>query len=221
MPEIGKEFKPLSEVLEADRTNASFAVLDPEAPGNVRPLGLADRYEDASMLALPTSVPDGIRGYFDAARMLWVYGWLYYPFYTWASLHASICVEMALKQRFSEDVAPLPRTRRRFEGMLHEAVERGWVTPDGMSRIRKRWSSPEAIAFRELMQREVGPEAVAPLPTPEEAIADLKRYLDNVRSLRNVAAHPDNYSYGLPNHGYVGLEIARDIIQQLYPGHNG
>lgn len=217
MPEIGKEFKPLAEVLEADSTNAGFVVIDPEAPGYHRTVTLADRYADAESLALPASVPAGIRGYFDAARMLWVYGWLYYPFYTWASLHASICVEMALKQRFREDIEPLPKTRRRFEGMLHEAVDRGWVSPEGMTRIRERYSNPDSIVLMELMRREFGAETAASLPTPEESVAGLKRYLDNVRQLRNIAAHPDGHSYGLPNHGYVGLELARDIIQQLYP----
>jgi hypothetical protein len=72
------------------------------------------------------------------------------------------------------------------------------------------------MALGEFMRREHGIELFALPPTPEEAIAGLKRYLDNVRYLRNVAAHPEQYSFGLPNHGYVGLEIARDIILQLY-----
>lgn len=218
MPEIGQEFKSLAEILEVDRTNESFAVVDLDAPGHLRPITLADTHAQAESLALPRSVPEGIRGYFDAARMLWVHGWLYYPFYTWANLHASICVEMALKQRFREDSVPLPKVRRRFEGMLHEAVDRGWVRPEGMTRIRERHKNPDALALGELMRRELGIELFAPPPTAEEAAADLKRYLDNVRYLRNVAAHPEQHSYGLPNHGFVGLEIARDIIQQLYPG---
>lgn len=220
VPEIGREFKPLAEVLEVDRTNASFAVIDPQAVGQMRPVTLADRHAQVDSLALPQSVPDGIRGYFDAARMLWVYGWLYYPFYTWASLHASICVEMALKQRFREDSVPLPKARRQFEGMLHEAVDRGWVLSDGMTRMRERYNNPDSMALREFMRRELGAEIFAPPPTPDEAVAELKTYLDNVRYLRNTAAHAEQHSYGLPNSGYVGLEIARDIIQQLYPATN-
>lgn len=56
---------------------------------------------------------------------------------------------------------------------------------------------------------------------PELLDSDLRRYLDAVVEtfpyLRKVQAHPRGYSYTLPGHGRLMIELTRDLIAQLFP----
>jgi hypothetical protein len=42
---------------------------------------LDDQYELLKYFELHTGVPEDVRGYMATVVTLWVYGWLYYPFY--------------------------------------------------------------------------------------------------------------------------------------------
>lgn len=92
-------FKRLADLTQADPRNQLWVVLDPSIPGGTRPITVADEYAEMAYLELPPSVPDDIRQHFAAVRMLWVYGWFYYPFYTWAGFHAAACAESALRRK--------------------------------------------------------------------------------------------------------------------------
>ena len=202
-------FKPFEALTEAG-TNL-FAVIDPASPEGVRQRALRDDYNDASDLVLPEGVPAGIRDYFDGARMLWVYGWFYYPFYSMAAVHSYLCVELALDERVAREGIVLTRKQRTLEAKLAVAVERQWFSPDAFGTMRRRIERARFYATEEGITE--------PLPglAPEALSADMVRLLSHLRHFRNAAAHPDGLTVWLPGMSYVQLEFVRDLLAQLFP----
>jgi HEPN domain-containing protein len=208
-------FKPLDKITDPSFT--AFATIDPDHPGYLRPTELRDYHADAVALALPESVPESVRDYFDAARMLWTYGWYYYPFFSLAAVHGTLCIELALKERFRREGETLPRRKASLESMLREASQRGWIVPEGFATIRRRKENEEYWGRIE-EDLEEG-EVVATLD-PEEQATRLKdgmhRLLQTIRYFRNMRAHPKGLSLRLPGTSYTELEFVRDLIAQLF-----
>jgi hypothetical protein len=200
----GEEWKLLAQLTEADPSSAGFLVLDPSSSSEARRIGPADNYSAASELRLHGGVPPGIRGYFDAALMLWVYGWFYYPFYTWAGFHAGAAAEAALRARFNA-----PSKKRTFASMIDQAVARKWITPERFRRIVLQ--KEEAARLSEISS-DIG-EAAARYDWNEH----LRPQLAAFRSVRNWHAHPESLNYVTPHMGYDLLEFSSDIISQLFP----
>jgi hypothetical protein len=209
-------FKSLDEITEPSVT--AFATIDPEHPGYVRPTELRDYHADAMALALPASVPESVRDYFDAARMLWTYGWYYYPFFSLAAVHGTLCIELALKERFRQEGETLSRRMASLESMLGEASQRGWIVPEGFATIRRRKENEEYWGPIEEDIEDIEPVAT---PNPEKQATRLKdgmhRLLGTIRYFRNVRAHPKGLSLRLPGSSYTELEFVRDLIAQLFP----
>lgn len=232
--------KPLEQLFAPDPANLGFVALD-SATGRGRPVTLADQHARAAVLALPAHVPEDVRGYFDSARTLWVYGWLHYPFYTWAGLHAGICVEMALKQRAAADGLPGGAQRWTLERLLREAVVRDWVRaadfpllPEVLARRREMAQVLRAVAAYEAERggSEDGTGGELPVisvpagggdrdgadaPTAAELEEIMATRLGAYRQLRNAQAHASAHSYMLPHHGLGMLRMARSVIAQLFP----
>jgi hypothetical protein len=173
---------------------------------------LADDHAAASKLALPASVPEAIRDYFDAARMLWVYGWFYYPIYSMAVVHASLCVEPALKEKCRIEGRTLSREERSLKGMLDVAVDSKWLRPHGFESMRRRQERQDewASVF----------DADGARRSPEEENAEfhesMRRLLEHVRYFRNRRAHPTGLALWLPNMSLTELSFSRDLIAQLF-----
>jgi len=208
-------FKALDAITEPSVT--AFATIDPEHPGYMRPTELRDYHADAVALALPASVPENVTDYFDAARMLWTYGWYYYPFFSLAAVHGTLCVELALKERFRQEGETLSRRRGSLESMLDQATQRGWIVPGGFAAIRRRKENEDYWGPIEADLEES--EAAAP-PNPDEQATRLHdgmhRLLKTIRYFRNVRAHPKGLSLRLPGSSYTELEFVRDLIAQLF-----
>lgn len=216
---MGRSFKAVDEITKSDV--AGFVVLDPEAPGFIRPVSLADDYEGALSLALPETVPAIVSTYWDATRMLWLYGWFYCPFYSMATVHANFAVELALKERFRTESIKLSRKNSTLERMLEIAVEREWLVPEQFSNFkRRRQREREWEATRAAIQ-EVDPDFFASPSTPPvdrkaELVGAMKRHLETLRRLRNDRAHPDGLYVVVPGMTYSEIEYARDLIAQLF-----
>jgi hypothetical protein len=208
-------FKSLEAITSPSVT--AFSTLDPAHPGFLRPTELRDYHEAAAVLSLPASVPECVRGYFDAVRMLWVYGWFYYPFYSLATIHSGLCVEMALKERFQLEGLVLTRETRRLKNLLEEATRRRWIVPDGFTTIRRR---KENENFWLEMDADIDDEAPGPkldIVEQESRLEEgMQRLLDNMREFRNRGAHPTALPLRLPGMTYTRLEFARDLIAQLF-----
>jgi hypothetical protein len=190
-----------------------FVVLDSSVSEGVRSHLLHDDYEAAKELGLPDGVPQSIRDYFDGARMLWLYGWFYYPFYSMAAVHSYLCMELALKERLKTDSVVLPRKQRKFAGMLRFAIEQEWFAPRGFGTIRRR------IEREDQYVEEIADLGI-PMPSVDRERTlhdDMVRLLGHIRSFRNTAAHPEGLTLLLPNMTYTQLEFTRDAISQLFP----
>lgn len=206
-------FKPLAELKQADSRNQLWVVLDRSAPGGTRPLTLEDEHAEMACLELPPSVPENVRHDFAAVRMLWTYGWFYYPFYTWAGFHAAICAEGALLQR-------LGYSERRDEhspglrSLLKEAVSLGLIRDEGFEhaqRLRKA-RDEDRESYRQIADVTGHAEIL------EDKVRDyVDTLVDTFPHLRNMHAHPRSYFYTLPGGGRLMVELTRDLIAQLYP----
>jgi hypothetical protein len=136
---------------------------------------------------------------------------LYSPFYTWAGFHASTCAEGALKRRLGSGTGK-PLTLKQ---MLDAAVDQGILSAHGFTRVKDGFKRrKEAVR---LMRELTGNASVAEDPTPEALEQIVRAQVDIFRQRRNSQAHPSGFSYGLPNWGCVSLEIARDLILQIFP----
>jgi hypothetical protein len=74
---------------------------EPDPTGKLFPLLSLDvQYEMVLQYCqIHGDVPEDVRSYFNVAVTLYLYGWLYYPFYTLASERSFFAVEMALRKR--------------------------------------------------------------------------------------------------------------------------
>jgi len=206
-------FKALADLSQSDPRNQLWVVIDQSLPGGTRPITLVDEYSEMAYLELPPSVPDDIGHHFAAVRMLWVYGWFYYPFYTWAGFHAAACAESALHRKLGVKETGT-RFGPSFKKLLKIAVGRGLLRDEGFEHARRlRAKRDEAREmYREIAQVTGHPKRLHP---------HLRRYVDTLVEtfpyLRNVQAHPRGYSYTLPGHGRLMIELTRDLITQLFP----
>lgn len=209
----GKEFKPLSELIEPDGSSTCYAVRDPSHPEGFRAITLEDTYRSVEVLRLPEDVPPEIRGYFDTARTLWVYGWFHYPFYTWAAVHADFSCEMGLRARLKGDVNP----KMPLHSMLRLAVEKGLLHANGFTRLRNRHVSR---AWMNELLEEIG-YRMPSTSEPENPHQVVSTYLNTFRELRNMRVHAEGLSYMPSGSGFVSLEFARDLLTQLFHDENG
>jgi hypothetical protein len=187
------EFRPLEEIAAMDPANLSFGRRN-QATRELHRFTLADRHAQAAALQLPVSVPEDVCRYYDASRMLWVHGWFYYPFYTWAGLHAAFAAELALSIRI-QNSDQVSRPKRLYH-MREFGVEAGWFSKEGFRRLRHQQVTSGSDEERQLLRFQV----------------------HSFRELRNWQAHPDRFSFSLPSYGLIGLEFACDFIAQLFRG---
>jgi hypothetical protein len=208
--------KPLSELTEPDRRHNYVVVIDPAAPGHRRPLTLEDQYSKIAHLELSGDVPEAVRSAFSVASMLWIHGWFYWPFYTLSSLHAYLCLDMALAIRIAKaDGITDPRWHTpSLTKMLERAINERWIVDDGIAHARraKERAKQEIEAWPEEWR-----DKLAPNPWEESDQRYCEILLDVIPKLRNALAHPNSYwhdGYGSP---VLDLENVHGMIQQLFP----
>ena len=190
-----EELKKLEEVLEPDKRQKHFAVINWE-DGSDRPLTLEDIYRSASSIELHDAVPEKIRSHFATAQNLLVYSWFYYPFNVTAQFLAFVALEYALRERLK------PEKRISFKNLVRRAVQEGLVREEGFSHIRNGEEPERAL------QEELGifPQRV-------------KKYgeilIESIPFLRNELAHGSSM---LHPGGVTSVRICAEFINQLFPG---
>jgi hypothetical protein len=207
--------KPLDQLTAPDGRHRAFARMDESAPGFRRPLALEDQYSKVAELELADTVPESVRSAFAVARMLWIHGWFYWPFYTLAGFHAYLCLDMALAMKIIT-----------VDGI----TDPGWRTPSLSNMfdraLRERWIQDEGIAhakrFRDQAREQYDslPEEWRSQMAPDPW-ADLdQRYCqilgETIPSLRNTMAHPKQYWHGSYGDSRLDLENVHGLIQQLF-----
>jgi len=210
---MGWGFKSSSELFKS--TADAWMTRDPSVPGGFRPRTIEDDHAVAAQLALSEHIPEALRDYFDATRMLWVYGAVYYPFFSMAAVHAGLCIELALKERYRAEGIEAESNPPTLAHRLRHAVNAGWLSPDEFTAIRSRRHEHKFLveAMRNSGLQE---EIEEPDESPAGRSAALAALIENARELRNLHAHPDFLMLLMPNWALGHLVFTRELIEGLF-----
>lgn len=159
--------KSLHEVMEQDKRNESFVVVNPETGGE-RPFTLEELYNRIQAIQLTEAVPIEVREQFDIVLNLLLYSWFVYDFSTSALMLANATVEMALNLKYEEEMGGKSRRRPRLRKLLQQAVKSGWIVDGDFSHLDEAKYSPNGTKY------------CKPLP-------------DILPSLRNSLAHGSSF----------------------------
>jgi hypothetical protein len=192
--------KSKEQFFERDPTNDFFPFLS-----------LEKHYEIVAQYCnLHDGVLDDVHNYFNAVVTLYLYGWLYYPFYTLASERSFFAVEMALRKRLPpKKLDKKGRDPRFLRDLLEEAKEAGLLRDEGFPSLENRRANEE-----ELNQHMADILGHAPEPK-QEPYSDV--VIRTFPWLRNRFAHPDMQNIMPPGPALDGLILAAEIINQLWP----
>ena len=193
--------KKIEQFFERDPTNEFFSLLT-----------LQHLYDCVSQYCtVHEGVPEDIRDYFHVVVSLYLYGWLYYPFYTLASERSFFAVEMALRKRFPpQKLDKKGRDRRSLRDLLTEAKAGGMLRDEAFPSLENRRANAEELNqhMAEILGRE-------PESQPEVPYVDV--LIGTSPWLRNRFAHPDMQTILTPGQALDGLILAAEIINQLWP----
>lgn len=216
--ELTEQLKPLAELLIADPRHLSFVLLDRSAPGGLREPSVADYHAEVADLELSEAVPPGVRSAFAVVRMIWLFGWYYWPLHTIAGFQALLCLDIALGLRIQAvDGTWAPGMwRPSFTDVIERAVHERWITDDGISHARRLQDQRERYASR--MEDVAGFDSLAPAARDDQRYSKL--LAEVLPDTRNRSAHPANYWHSLPGDAFLTIENVRDIIAQLFPSES-
>jgi hypothetical protein len=193
--------KNKAQFFEPDPTNEVFSLLT-----------LEKQYEIVSQYCdLHDGVPDDVHSYFNAIVTLYLYGWLYYPFYTLASERGFFAVEMALRERFPPKKLNKKGQDPRFlADLFRETKEAGLLRDEGFPSLENCRANAEELNqhMAEILGRDPGPQ-------PKVPYVDV--LIQSFPWLRNRFAHPNMQSIMPPGPALDGLILAAEIINQLWP----
>jgi hypothetical protein len=121
------------------RAKTKELILDPDPRSAGLGPPLEKQYDLLEYFDLHAGVPDSIRSYMNSVVTLWLYGWLYYPFYPLAIFLSTTAVEMALKERFPKK----GRDHRGLKKLLRKAKGTGLLRDEGFpSLVHRRENAP-------------------------------------------------------------------------------
>ncbi|MGB6877727.1 MAG: hypothetical protein WBD87_17015 [Candidatus Acidiferrales bacterium] len=137
--------KSVEEFLKPDPTSMAWGLSSIE-----------DHYELIEGLRLNANVPQPVRDYFDSIITLYLYGWLYYHFYTLTQFLSATAVEMALRERLPKQLDPKTgRDKRGLRLLLRQAKNTGLLRQEdlpefnleavvqGLPLIRNKFAHPD------------------------------------------------------------------------------
>jgi hypothetical protein len=192
--------KAKQQFLQPDPTNDFFPFLS-----------LEKQYEIVSKYCeLQGEIPEDVRSYFNAVISLYLYGWLYYPFYTLANFLSSVVVEMALRERFPWRPSHVGEDRRGLKMLLKEAKAAGLLRDEGLPTLENARANAEQVRqeLNEFMSQQTEPK-------PKVPYVDV--LIETLPKIRNSFAHPDMHEILAPGQALNGLILAAEIINQLWP----
>lgn len=190
--------------VETIKGKEQFFDPDPRSAGLGPPL--EQQYELLEYFRLHDGVRDAVRSYMNAVVTLWLYGWLYYPFYPLAIFLSATAVEMALKERFPKK----GRDGRGLKKLLPMAKNAGLLRDEGFPSLKYRRENAALL----------GQAIAAIVSKPPESLAE-EPYVDvvieSLPKIRNDFAHPDMHTIMPPGMAVDSLIVAAEIINQLWP----
>lgn len=190
--------------VETVKSKELFLDPDPRSAGLGPPL--EKQYDLLEYFDLHAGVPDSIRSYMNSVVTLWLYGWLYYPFYPLAIFLSTTAVEMALKERFPKK----GRDHRGLKKLLRKAKDAGLLRDEGFpSLVHRRENAPG-------LEQETG-EIIGGLPHSPSTTSYVDVIIENLPEIRNKFAHPEMHAILPPGMAVDSLVLAAEVINQLWP----
>jgi hypothetical protein len=184
--------------MEHVKPREEFLKPDPRWGDSLDGAALDGLYEYAGRLLLHGGVPEIVRSYFNSTVMLWLYGYLYYPFFATAANQSFLAVELALKRRFPE------LKDQTLQPLLEHAVKAGALSDDKYPSLPARRESARQLAMA----------AGYPPPEPEPYVPILAKTMPRIR---NRWAHPKLHAIVTPGMAFDDLVLAQETINQLWP----
>jgi len=220
-----ERLRPPEYVCEPDPRSTMLVRID-RSNGTVGEVELRDHHDEVAGFVLHAGVPEEIVVQFETSKNVYLYAWFVYRFYPVAEQHCLACLELALRERFKEEI----RTRKvNFPGkyptlypLLKYAVDQGIVKNEGFEKWRNRRiinsrARVEMEKFREMTEKGLTEIAWSEADIeikPEDLEWDYTAMLVKVLpDLRNDYAHG---SKDLHNQSLRTVQIVSEIINQLY-----
>jgi hypothetical protein len=210
---------------QADTRSEGIALVDAKG---IRPVTLADRYEDIQSFELNLAVPHSIRVHFETAKNVYLYSWFVYRFFPVAEQQALTSLEFALRER----LPPPANTRKgkpKREGLsdrLTRARDLGLIRNESLQ-IRGRMAmriARERFKFEALeeMVRTGATEMILDESKVQPSEEDLSHdwigaLIKSLPEIRNDYAHGSNRLHSTI---LLTFEIVSDLINQLYPNES-
>ncbi len=186
--------------METVKNKEQFFEPDPRSQG----LGpaLENQYELLDYFRLHDGVPESVRSYMNTVVTLWLYGWLYYPFYPLTIFLSASAVEMALQERFPD------KRGKGLKRLLRLAKTAGLLRDEGFPSLKHR---REIGAVTDDQISEI--IGKAPESLPVRPYVDV--LIENLPQVRNRFAHPEMHAIVPPGMAVDSLIVTTEIINQL------
>ena len=134
-PEFDAEkLRPAEFITEPDPRNFMIVRIV-KVDGTSRPLNAADLHEMVSCLSLSATVPEKVAQHFETVKNIFLYSWFIYRFQPIAELQSLACLELALRERFANEITTgtIDKRSAMLRGLLTFAVRNGVIKSEGFS----------------------------------------------------------------------------------------
>ena len=193
--------KDWDDLLKPDSRNEHFVKLDPES-GETHPWQHKDLYDSLNEISLNVGVPKAVRKLFDRSRNLIVFSWFVYDFTTPALTQVYAAVEMALREKNSQEGIKL-QGRPGLKYLMKNAIESGWLLDGGFPHLYRHVADP---GWPFAKPQEYDPQGTVYCQVIAKSLPEL----------RNDMAHGSNFLV-TPGSALGPLEVSAGIINQLFP----
>ena len=189
--------------METIKSREQFFDPDPRSPALGPPL--EKQYELLDYFRLHDGVPESVRSYMHSIVTLWLYGWLYYPFYQLALFLSATAVELALKERFPKKDGD----RRGLKVLLGTAKRAGLLRDEGFPSLKRRQENAA------ILEQQIGAIVGEFRKLPRQG-SYVDVVIEFLPKIRNRFAHPDMHAITPPGMAVDALVLAAEIINQLW-----
>lgn len=218
MSEHPDELRTPNNVCQPDwrNLNTAFEMLEGRAKT------IEGHHADISAISLNSDVPENVRVQFETSKNLYLYAWFVYRFYPVAQLHAFTCLELALRERFGNELQNSKKWQR-LSDLLDYAAKNGHLRNENFE-VWQRATKVRAVQRTQIeLIKEMDRLGLNEMEFDESSVVikDEDRdheFMDNlVKSIPYTRNHYAHGSPGLHNQVIGSLRNVQEIINQLWP----
>jgi hypothetical protein len=200
-----EQLKDADELLAPDKRR--LGLLDPDT-GESQPVTIEQHHSTISNISLRECIPEDVRDHFDSARMVYVYGWLYYPLFAVAQFLATVTLEFALRKRLPFEGKNRRDDRRGLASLLKTAFSQGIVK-------QEKFANWQDIVAEQTRWANIRTEITGAEHRFDRA-AHRKFLIGYLPLLRNNYAHPHIHTIVMPSDAQDTIVVVAEILNQLW-----